>query len=111
MDQEQRRLVAALRSGQARAKKAVALEAELKMPRGHTQEPTRGLVARTILTERIPIGSCSKGYFLIDNEDELARVVDNLQSRIDGMQARIDALKTGWGIRKQSKAAGGDWPK
>ena len=81
------------------------------MPIGNTNEPTRGLIADCINNNNYPIGSCNKGYFLIDSQEELDEVVASLQSRIDGIKNRIEALKTGWKKREISRKKKGNWPK
>ena len=81
------------------------------MQSGNTQEPTRTLIKEAIVDHDIPIGSDNSGYWLIDSQAELDRVVDLLEGRIRGFQARVDGIKRGWTRRQQSRAGGGNWPK
>jgi hypothetical protein len=106
-----KQLVAVLGDGRGSAASAASVEHSLGMPTGHTPEPTRALIKEAIVGQDIPVGSDSSGYWLIDSQAELDRVVDLLQHRIDGLQARIDGLKRGWTRRDASRKAGGNWPR
>jgi hypothetical protein len=44
----------------------------------------------------IPIGAGNKGYFLIEDADEVEKYADNLHSRIRGMEERIVLVTEAW---------------
>jgi len=46
--------------------------------------------------DHLPIGSCSEGYYLISNKEELDEVLDDLDHRILGMRNRQHALTNGF---------------
>tara|TARA_B100000614_G_C14185462_1_gene343213 strand:+ start:205 stop:537 length:333 start_codon:yes stop_codon:yes gene_type:complete len=104
-------LIVALGDGSRNAKTALKLQQELNMDAGHTQEPTRDLIRSAIIEQNIPIGSTSNGYFLINDESEMDRVIGGLKSRILGLQNRIECLKKGWRDRQLSRQKNGNWPK
>ncbi len=105
-------LINALGNGKGSAIHARDLESTLGMDIGHTQEPTRDLIRKAIINNELPIGSIPNvGYFLIHTEQEYQEVIANLEDRMKGLKRRIDAIKHGWGQRKASRVAGGNWPK
>ena len=59
---------------------------------GLTNPSIRSKITECIIDDGIPIGSCSNGYFIIENETELNEYMINLQSRINGMQQRLNAI-------------------
>lgn len=61
---------------------------------GLTNPSIRSKITECIIDDGIPIGSCSNGYFIIENETELNEYMINLQSRINGMQQRLNAIDT-----------------
>ena len=79
------RLFKVLQDVKANAKTGTVLERELRMPRGNTNEPTRALIADCILNDQYPIGSNKDGYFLIDSELELHKVIGSIEKRIEGI--------------------------
>jgi hypothetical protein len=105
-------LVHVLGDGIGNAMHAAAIEEQLNMDSGHTQEPTRDLIRDAITNHNIPIGSLPRnGYFLISTEIELNKVLSSLEQRIVGLQNRIQSLRDGWQQRCSSRAQGGNWPK
>jgi hypothetical protein len=104
-------LIDELEDGAANAKNADIIENNLGLDSGRTNEPTRQLITECIVNDKYPIGSGSKGYFLIDSEEELRDVVRSLEGRIHGLKNRIDALREGWNKRVTSRATGSNWPK
>jgi hypothetical protein len=64
---------------------------------GLTNPLTRANIKEIIYEMAVPIGSCSKGYFVIINDDEFANYIHNLKSRIRGIQQRIDFIKLAYG--------------
>jgi hypothetical protein len=55
---------------------------------GDTRPRTRSLILRTIRRYSLPIGATTKGYFFIENEDELNRYVQSLNNRMLEMEDR-----------------------
>jgi len=45
----------------------------------------RETISELIVEEGIPVASCSKGYYLIQDEDELEEYVEQLESRAEGI--------------------------
>ena len=105
-------LIAELGGGRAGARHALDLENALGKEEGHTQEPTIDLIREAIVFNYIPIGSSpASGYFLINTEEELAEVIEGLESRIGGLERRIEALHRRWTMRQESRSRGANWPK
>ncbi len=83
----------ALKTGIANAKKADELQKETGVDNSRTQEPIRGII-RELIAEGLPIGSLPEcGYWIIDNREELNRVIKNLKSRTKGIQSRIYEIR------------------
>jgi len=55
--------------------------------------PVRAAIREIIENKQLPIGSCNKGYYLIETEQERSQVINDLMSRIIGIQARIGLIK------------------
>jgi len=75
--------------GMAVTVKNIATALAIQEDGGITNPITRKMITEIIETSRLPIGSCSNGYFLITTEDELNDYVKNLNSRIAGIRQRI----------------------
>ena len=67
---------------------------------GKTEVKVRKLIRDAILLG-YPIGSCSKSYFLISNQDEFDTYIESLNGRIIGIRNRIHALKYNWYQKEQ----------
>jgi hypothetical protein len=105
-------LIDALEDGEGNALHASELQRVLQMEIGNTQEPTRDLIRKAVIENDFPIGSTpNSGYFLIDNEQEYQKTIDNLKARSQGLQRRISAITRGWERRIESRQVGGTWPK
>jgi len=105
-------LINILRDGGSNGIHADGIETALNIehePR--TSTPTRTFVRNKITQEQLPIGSNKTGYFLINSEEELNKVISDLQDRINAMGIRIDSLRAGWQRRNQDRQNGGNWPK
>lgn len=65
---------------------------------GPTNEHVRDLIRDMILNHGSCIGSVmwEDGYWIIQNEEELNRVIASLESRADGVIRRADALRNNW---------------
>jgi len=60
---------------------------------GTTGYPVRMAIKELIQKDGVPIGSCTKGFYLIENEMERLQVIDNLVARQNGISSRIRALR------------------
>lgn len=69
------------------------------LPASQTEEIVREVVFELIL-EGMPIGSCVKGYYLIETREELAEVVENLRAREAGIRKRRVLIENAFEKRK-----------
>ena len=60
---------------------------------GVTGLPVRKAVKELIQEDHIPIGSCTRGYYIIQTEKERHQTIDNLIARQNGIRSRIRALR------------------
>jgi hypothetical protein len=63
---------------------------------GVTNEHVRDLIRDMILNHSCLIGSCSRGYWIIQNKQELQQVCDSLENRANAVRDRANALRTSW---------------
>lgn len=70
---------------------------------GPTNEHIRDLIRDMIFNHGCLIGSLmfKKGYWVIQNEQELNNVIDQLNSRAEGVRERANALKQNWDNRDE----------
>lgn len=61
-----------------------------------THQGTRESIRECLESSCIPIGSNTKGYFLISNDDEYRAYLDNLECRIMGIKKRARLVKEAW---------------
>ena len=61
---------------------------------GATGYPIRLAVKELIQKDKVAIGSCSQGFYLIETEAERLQTIDNLVSRQNELSSRIRALRT-----------------
>lgn len=55
---------------------------------------TRAVIRSIVLDDQIPIAGSSQGYYVIENEDELGRYLDNLDKRsINIMERKFAVLR------------------
>ena len=88
------KLVSILGKGEANALQAKAISLKLGIYSfSSTQEKTRALIRTAIIDHDVPIGSSTKGYFLISSREELEQVVDQLITRSDGILERVAQLR------------------
>ena len=91
---DERAVLAVLRRHRGRAQ-AIGLEVVAGIS-GVSERTVQDIVAHLIERHQIPIGSAVKhpmGYFLIENENELAESLSQLVHRITALARRIAALK------------------
>ncbi len=60
---------------------------------GATGLPVRKAVKELIQKDFIPIGSCTRGYYIIKTEKERLQTIDNLIARQNSIRSRIRALR------------------
>lgn len=60
---------------------------------GTTGYPIRMAIKELIQKDLVAIGSCHRGFYLIETEAERLQTVDNLISRQNGINSRIRALR------------------
>lgn len=89
---------------------SLAIQLGIKKP-GPTQEILRDWIRVAIVDHNLPIGSSSRGYYLISTAFEAQENDKGLDYRQQGIQTRRDAAMVGWGKREESIASGGQWPK
>ena len=90
-------LLALLKMGKDNAITAADLSDELGLTGGITSETLRlGIIKPMIEEDHIPIGSCSKGYYLISCQTEYFEVYNDLEHRISGMKVRQKGLTRGF---------------
>lgn len=59
--------------------------------------PTARMAIKELITvDKVPIGSCSAGYYIINSHEELEENCLGLYSRICGIQNRIKSLKAAY---------------
>lgn len=58
-----------------------------------THPNTRSLIEDTMKQYEIPIGSNTKGYFIIQSKKELDKYIRNLDARIEGIEERKNNVK------------------
>ncbi len=70
---------------------------------GPTNEHVRDLIRDMIFNHGCLIGSLMfrKGYWIIQNENELERVINHLNSRADGVIERANILQQNWDNRNE----------
>jgi hypothetical protein len=69
--------------------KSSEIRKELKIPDNDTSGSTRALITKLILDEGMPIAAYGKGYFYIENQQELADYMAYLQDRITNTTNRM----------------------
>ena len=105
MNEEQRRILDYLNNnaeGYANRKSSSEIRDALNLDSGgRTNEHIRDLIRDMILNYDCLIGSSIKGYYIIENEEELKKAVDPLYSRANGVRHRAQALQQNWRNRNE----------
>jgi hypothetical protein len=81
-----------LRRGKQNAVTARGVAIETNLLSDRTDIHVRSVISELIVDGHA-IGSYSGGFYLIDTEDELAEVIEGIQTRVRGMQARIRRIR------------------
>jgi hypothetical protein len=81
------------RKGKQNAISAGEISEILGLKQEDTHVEPRKWIKQTMFDLRIPIGSSSKGYYLISTEDELENYVDSLNHRRQEIKKRADAIQ------------------
>ena len=66
---------------------------------GRTNENIRNLIRDIIINNNCCIGSDTRGYWIITNEEELRKVVTSLTNRAKEINERAQALEKNWESR------------
>ena len=83
--------------GEANKKTSDEIQRALSLPTGgRTNEYTREIIRSLIINHNAVIGSDSRGYWIIQNEEELQNVIGSLNSRAQEIQERATALQRNW---------------
>ncbi len=107
MNEEQRRILDYLNNnaiGYSNRKSSTEIRDALNLDSGGpTNEHVRDLIRDMIFNHGCLIGSLMfrKGYWIIENEEELEMVINHLNSRADGVRQRADALRQNWNNRNE----------
>ncbi len=81
--------------GKANAKRSDQIAANLGVDDDKTNWNIRNIIKMAIEDGNL-IGSCKKGYYIIETADELDSVVEGLESRVHGIRTRITHLQHNW---------------
>jgi hypothetical protein len=60
---------------------------------GLTNPQLRSVIRDILMEGEYPIGSCSRGYYMITTEGERQEYLANLRKRRDGINSRIECLE------------------
>lgn len=107
MNEEQRRIFEYLNNnavGYANRKSSTEIRDALNLDSGGpTNEHVRDLIRDMIFNHGCLIGSLMfrRGYWIIENEEELEMVINDLNSRADGVRQRAIALRQNWDNRNE----------
>jgi len=107
MNEEQRRILEYLNHnavGYENRKSSSEIRDALNLDSGGpTNEHVRDLIRDMIFNHGCLIGSLMfrKGYWIIENEEELEMVINHLNSRADGVRQRANALRQNWDNRNE----------
>ncbi len=86
--------------GVANKKTSDEIQQALNLPTGgRTNEYTRDIIRNLIINHNAVIGSDSRGYWIIQDEEELQNVIDSLNSRAQEIRERATALQSNWESR------------
>lgn len=83
--------------GKAAASRSGVIRKHAGLPPSLTEEIVREVI-RELLEEGVPIGSCVKGYFIIESMEELRKVIDGLRARQQGIETRIQLISAAYGL-------------
>lgn len=74
--------------GRANAITSKQISKAMGFPMEDTQVVSRTAIRKTEELFDLPVISCPNGYFIAENDEEIAAYNANIQRRIDGMEAR-----------------------
>lgn len=106
-------IIAALPIGKNNAMKVADIERRIgNQPSGSNNDRTRREVKRLVNHYNLPLGSSSaKGYWIINSEEELQKVLDGIEATIEKYKYKQNSLIEGWERRKVSIKLNHPWPK
>ena len=87
--------------GKANAITSKEISKKMGFPMEDTQSVSRAAIKKTAELYDLPIVSCSKGYFIAENDEEIAAYNANIQRRIDEMEKRREKANDNYQKRKK----------
>ena len=90
-----RKILQVLKRGKGSSLPSSAVRYEIGAPESRTDVLVSRLI-RDLIEEGHPIGSCQKGYFIIESKEELDEVLEDLRARAAGIETRIRKLRLGF---------------
>lgn len=104
MSKAEIQVLEAVPSGKGDARPVASIATDLDMSDSDTtKRQVREIIKGLIVDHEQPIGSCSKGYFLIETNEELEDYLDDLRQRKRGIQQRIHAIRTAYQSENDSQ--------
>ncbi len=79
--------------------KSSEIQERLEIPDNDTRGSTRAYITKLILDEGMPIAAYGKGYFYIENQQELAEYMAYLQDRITNITNRMMTVFANYKVR------------
>ncbi len=92
-------IVSLLGVGRQNAKTAHELQRLMGLQPQPTAETARGLLRSALIDHQHLVGACSRGYYIIETEDEYGSYRNSLKKRQAGIQQRLDALEEAFRVR------------
>lgn len=68
-----------------------------------TNYHARKLVKQMMKSELYPVGSCSDGYYIMRESEEVADTLDDLDNRIAGMEQRKQLVAAAWNYHRKNR--------
>ena len=82
--------------GKGKAERSARIRMMCALPASETEEIVREMI-RELLEEGVAVGSCSRGYFIIQSMKELGDVLKGLRARQEGIETRIRLISHAFG--------------
>jgi hypothetical protein len=81
-------------TGKGNAITSGAIAEALDEPEGHDTNPNVRDAVRELTHVGVPIASCNRGYYVMDDPGEVDDYVQDLRSRADSIQERAEAVES-----------------
>lgn len=82
--------------GKKNAMRSSMIREAAGLPASLTEEIVREVI-RELIQEGLAVGSCRKGYFIIQTMKELREVIEGLRARQQGIETRIQLVSRAFG--------------